>query len=124
LANQDNSNPGSNANRHERRRHAAISELRQLRLSEIKGTMCGWRGCEATLLDGEYPPGWSSIINFARTPKKTVVNIGMGKDRPVLDLGRLDWLHDKALCPEHTRALAELLWAGLDPRMSDPAGQA
>jgi hypothetical protein len=113
------------ANRHERRRQAAIFELRQLKLSEIQGTMCGWRGCQATLLDGEYPPGWSSLINFARTPKEVVVDVGIGgKPRDVLDFGRLDWLHDKALCPEHTRALAELLWPGVDPRMSDPAGQA
>jgi hypothetical protein len=114
------------ANRRERLRHLAITEENRAALSEIKSVACGWRGCPAQRRLDEFPAGWSNLIAYEASPKKKVVNLGVGKGRPVLDLGRLDWRHDVTLCPEHTQKLAELLYCdpGADPLMSETAGRA
>jgi len=113
-------------NRHERRRQAATFELRQVPISESEEIRCGWRGCRAcrSLFDG-LPPGWSNVIGYANPVEEVQrqVTIG-GKPRAVLDLQRLTWRHDVTLCPEHTRALADLLYADPNPLLSQTAGQA
>ena len=60
-------------------------------------------------------------------PKKALLNLGTDESpRPVLDLGRLAWRHDVTLCPQHTKMLADLLYAdpGADPLLSQTAGRA
>jgi hypothetical protein len=115
------------ANRHERRRRAVVVEKRQVALSEIGGAACGWRSCPVRRqLDG-LPDGWSHIIGHATPPKKALLNLGTDESpRPVLDLGRLAWRHDVTLCPQHTKMLADLLYAdpGADPLLSQTAGRA
>jgi hypothetical protein len=113
------------ANRHERRRQAVIVERRQVALSEIKEVRCGWRGCPAFHSLDQSPDGWTHLICHATPPEKTVrtINVG-GEPRPMLDLGRLVWRHDVTLCPKHTKALADLLYAGPDVLTAEPAGQA
>ena len=115
------------ANRHERRRRAFIVERRQVALSDIKEVSCGWRGCPAFHSLDQSPAGWSSLICHETPPQKAVRSVAIGgKPRPVLDLGRLAWRHDVALCPEHTQRLADLLYAdpGADPLLSETAGRA
>ena len=116
------------ANRHERRRQAPVVEKkRQVDLSKITGASCGWRGCPARRRLDEFPDGWSNVIGHATPHREAVrkVNVG-GKPRLVLDLVRLAWRHDVSLCPEHTKMLADLLYAdpGADPLLSETAGRA
>ena len=115
------------ANRHERRRHAVIVERRQVAVSEIGGACCGWRGCPSRRPLNGLPDGWSYLIGHATPREKAIRNVTVGgKPRPVLDLGRLAWRHDVTLCQEHTRMLADLLYAdpGADPLLSETAGRA
>lgn len=104
-----------------------VVEKRQVALSEITGSCCGWRGCPARRPLKGLPDGWSNLIGHATPHEKALlkVNVG-GKLRPALDLGRLAWRHDVSLCPEHTKALAGLLYAdpGADPLLSETAGRA
>ena len=66
------------------------------------------------------------MLCHATPPKKAIVDVGVGRARPVLDLGRLALRHDVTLCPEHTQKLADLLYAdpGADPLLSETAGRA
>ena len=115
------------ANRHERRWQTKIVERRQISLSDITGVRCGWRGCPAFHALDQSPDGWTHLISHATSPDQAVFNIDVGgRQRPVLDLGSLDWRHDVTLCPEHTQRLAELLYAdpGADPLLSETTGRA
>jgi hypothetical protein len=79
-------------------------------------------------------------LSFARSISRRLVKSHLPRDpapkgdcpawrrqrAPVLDLGRLAWRHDVALCPEHPQKLAELLYCdpGADPLVSKTAGRA
>jgi hypothetical protein len=115
------------ANRHERRRQAVILEKRRISPAQIGGCHCGWKGCDAVFKashSGEFvlPPGWSWLI-VHDTPKPPM---SLVDGLPGLSLARLKWRHDKALCPEHTRTLDDLLlWRdGEFEELETPAGRA
>jgi hypothetical protein len=58
--------------------------------------ICAWEGCMQTF-KGDMPDGWSWATAY-------------WAPRPPVDLSdpHLGWIHDKALCPQHTVALGDL----------------
>jgi hypothetical protein len=110
------------ANRHERRRQAAIGEMRTMPTDQITGCHCGWKGCDASFEGFALPGGWSDLI-VHNTAEDEIVSV---QGKPMLNLEGLAWRHDKTLCPTHTRALDELLLpgtGGADP-LSEVSGNA
>ncbi|MBV8107840.1 MAG: hypothetical protein JO223_25115 [Hyphomicrobiales bacterium] len=109
--------PVAAANRHERRRRAAadekrerpiVSEMRRISIDQIKSTRCGWKGCTASAPVNDLSPGWTCLIVY-EAPLGPIVDVN---DRPMLDITQIEWRHDKALCPVHSRALDDLLTIG------------
>jgi hypothetical protein len=102
-------------------------EIRNIALADVKSSRCGWRGCEETVERKGLPAGWSALI-VHNTPIETVMRLATVESArtPVLVLNRMKWRHDKVLCPQHTKALDELLaigTGGADP-LSETDGTA
>jgi hypothetical protein len=74
-----------------------VFEEKKVPLSDIKGVMCAWAGCEACS-PSPVPHGWVNMLVWW-SPK------------PATNLKTI-WRHsqrDAVLCPEHARALDALL---------------
>ena len=84
-------------NRHQRRK-AQVSEVKDIRISEISGFVCAWDGCAAKF-SGDMPRGWINLLAYwSRQPELNFLNISPR-----------DMVRDAVLCPEHARALKSLL---------------
>ena len=71
-----------------------IYERKMVKVSELVGNKCWWRGCDRTYV-GDMPRGWRYLFTYwSRQVQPDFFKISLQ------DLGR-----DCVLCPEHVRAL-------------------